>query len=147
MLGEALVHPGHDEGVDRAVGVIIVLEEERSRHGVELLRVHGEVAEAHDRAVERAERNLFGKRGLVAELACGVDLDLDLAARALGDVLRELKRGLVVGVRDGRGVGEADRLGGEVGGTGDGARKGGRDGHGGGLDEVGHCVGSRCCLS
>lgn len=87
------------------------------------------------------------KRGLVAELACGVDLDLDLAARALGDVLRELKRGLVVGVRDGRGVGEADRLGGEVSGTGDGARKGGRDGHGGGLDEVGHCVGSRCCLS
>lgn len=42
---ELLVHPTHHEPVDHLMRLIVIGEEERSRHRVELLCIHGHVAE------------------------------------------------------------------------------------------------------
>ena len=108
VVFELLVHPTHHESVDHLVRLIVVGEKERSRHRIELLRVHGHVAERHDRKVERPQRHLLRERRLVAELARRVDLDHVFALRAVLDVLSELQRRFVVHVRHVRRVGEAD---------------------------------------
>ena len=127
VVFELLIHPAHDEAVNHLVGLVVVGEKERSRHRIELLRVHGHVAERHDRKVERPQRHLLRERRLVAELARRVDLDHVFALRAVLDVLSELQRCFVVNVRDVRRVGEAD--GGRRPGT---AREGEREGCEGG---------------
>ena len=108
MVFELLIHPTHHETVDHLMGLVVVGEEERRRHGVQFLRVHGHVAERHDREVERAQRHLLRERRLVAELARRVDLHHILALRAVLHVLSELQGRFVVHVRDVRRVGEAD---------------------------------------
>ena len=108
VVFELLIHPPHHEAVDHLVRLVVVGEEERSRHGVEFLRVHGHVPERHDREVERAQRHLLRERRLVAELARRVNLHHVLALRAVLHVLSELQRRFMVHVRDVRRVGKAD---------------------------------------
>ena len=108
VVFELLVHPAHHEPVDHLMRLIVVGEEERRRHGVQFLRVHGHVAERHDREVERAQRHLLRERRLVAELTRRVDLHHVFAFRAVLHVLSELQGRLMVHVRDVCRVGEAD---------------------------------------
>ena len=108
VVFELLVHPPHHKPVDHLVRLVVIGEEERRRHGVQLLRVHSHVPERHDRKVERAQRHLLRERRLVAELARRVDLHHIFALRAVLDVLSELQSSFMVNVRDVRRVGEAD---------------------------------------
>lgn len=108
VVFELLVHPAHHEPVDHLMRLIVVGKEERSRHRVQFLRIHGHVAERHDREVERTQRHLLRERRLVAEFARWVDLHHILALRAVLHVLSELQGRFVVHVRNVRRVGETD---------------------------------------
>lgn len=108
VVFELLVHPTHHEPVDHLVRLIVIGEEERSRHRIELLRIHGHIAERHDREVERTQRHLLRERRLVAELTRRVNLHYILAFRTVLDVLGELQSRFVVHVRDVRRMGKTD---------------------------------------
>lgn len=141
VVFELLVHPAHHEAVDHLVRLIVVGEEERSRHRIELLRIHGHIAERHDREVESSQRHLLCECRLVAELARRVDLHHILALRAVLHVLSELQGRFVVHVRNVRRMGEADGRR-RPGATRDGERKGC---DGGRKEELCSCE-HGCCL-